>query len=260
MRYLTFCFLFLFAVSVVKANDVATIQSYLDNKTDNVQILHGVYTACLNLTRTGTAEAVPVLKKLLEDERFTTVAQTALINMPGGEKRVPPIQPELPQDAVLLALILRDGEPGLSAFTTALKDEKASFMVIQRAILDLKSDKTGTIVLDNMGNRPTWQQAALVFNLGARKDSTAIVPRLMELAKSDKPELRLATVQVLGEIGDPRAVDTLLLAAAGADAELAKATTESLKRFTGDEFNKKIIALLDGNDKQLLPSALNGID
>jgi len=112
--------------------------------------------ACLNLTRTGTAEAVPMLKQLLDDERFSTVARTALVNIPGGIERVTPAQPELPQDAALLALILRDGEPGLSTLTHALKDDKASFNVILRAVLELESDKTGNTVLANMGNRPIW--------------------------------------------------------------------------------------------------------
>jgi len=85
MKHLaTSLFLFLFAASVY-ADDIATIRAFLDNPTDDATALHSVYIACLNLTRTGTAEAVPTLKQLLADERFSTAARTALINIPGDE-------------------------------------------------------------------------------------------------------------------------------------------------------------------------------
>ena len=250
-------FLFLFAVAA-HADDIATIRTFLANPTDDAVVQHGVYMACLNLTRTGTEEAVPLLKQLLDDERFSTVARTALANIPGGMERATPAQPELPQDAALLALILRDGEPGLSALTNALKDDKASFNVILRTVLELKSDKTGTTVLANMGNLPVEKQAALVRNLGTRKDAD-IVPALTEMANGDKPELRLAAVEALGEIGDLRAVDAILLAIESEDNKLANAARESLKLFSGEEFDRKIIALLDHSDKNLVLAALDVI-
>jgi len=261
MKYLIipiFLFLFLFTATVL-ADDIATIRAFLDNPSDDAVVQHGVYMACLNLTRTGTAEAVPMLKQLLDDERFSTVARTALVNIPGGIERVTPAQPELPQDAALLALILRDGEPGLSTLTHALKDDKVSFNVILRAVLELESDKTGNIVLANMGDLPLWQQAALVRNLGARQDSVAIVPALIEMANGDKLELRLAAIEALGEIGDLRAVDAVLLAIEADNAELVDAARESLKFFEGEEFDRKIIALLDHSDKKLRLAALNVI-
>jgi HEAT repeat protein len=251
MKHLPITLFLLLAVSVANANDIATIQSYLDdNKTDDAQVLHGVHMACLNLTRTGTAEAVPVLKQLLDDERFSTVARTALINIPGGLKREPAVQLELPQDAALLASILTGRFKLEDVFDDPILVSK-NFNVILRVVLELKSEDTGTLVLDNINNLEAWQEAAIIRNLGARKDSVAIVPRLMELAQSEHAEIRSAAVQALGEIGDIRAVDTLLHLAG------TPAAIESLKLFQGDEFNKKIVALLDSDNKQQRLAALD---
>ena len=88
--YLLSCFI---AVSFANADDLTTLRTFLQNKTDDQAALHSVYMACLSLTRTGTEEAVPVLTQLLEDERFHTVAKTALANIQG----TPPLQRETPQ-------------------------------------------------------------------------------------------------------------------------------------------------------------------
>jgi len=253
----------LFVPQESRSDEITTIQSFLNNKTEDAGILHGVYMACLELTRSGTEEAVEVLKQLLDDERFSTVARTAIANIKGDP--APPLQDHPSEEAALLALILKDDKPGLPALVAALKDEKTPFKVVLRAVLELKSDQTGTIVLDNMGDLPAWQQAALVRNLGARKDAT-IVPRLIDLAtnksrngaeRNDGFLLQLAAIEALGEIGDARAVDTLLVAASSEDAELAEAAVENLKLFQGEEFNEEIIGLLDNNDKKLRLAALD---
>ena len=68
MKRIPLClFLFLLLTVVVKADDIAILQAFLDNQTDDAAVLHGVNMACLNLTRTGTEDAVPVLKQLLDD-------------------------------------------------------------------------------------------------------------------------------------------------------------------------------------------------
>ena len=352
---------FLLAVSVAKADDIATIKSFLDTKTDDQAVLHGVYRACLNLTRTGTEEAVPVLTQLLDDERFSTVARTALVNIPGeagikalrdslqtlkGKHQIAVIQTlgairdaksmpalvrviiqgdkdiieasiralgniadtdavnmfmfnvdraqdmpaiaeaalaaadrlqqdgenlqmvmllyaaiiqldhEVSKDAAYLGLLLLE-EEDIADLSDLLRDDEISFKVIQRLVLELKSPDTGKIVLGNMGDLSVEQQAALIRNLGARKDSVAVVPHLIALASGDKPELQFAAIEALGEIGDLRAVDTLLLLAGTPGAELANAATESLSHFQGEEFDKKITALLDSNDKNLILAALN---
>jgi len=258
-------FLFLFhAVTAVKADDVATIRSFLDSKTDDVEVLHGVYMACLFLTRTGTEDAVPVLKQLLDDERLVTVTKTALANIqPAPEPELDSLTlfraKRLTTDSILLAWFLlprENQDPFL--FGMLRKDCEVPFKITLRVVLESKSEDTGTVVLDNMGNLPVEKQAALVRNLGARKD-TVIVPRLIELAQGDRVELQLAAVEALGEIGDLRAVDLLLLAAASENAELAKTATESLRLFQGDEFDTKIVALLDNADKKLRLVALNVI-
>jgi len=158
----------------------------------------------------------------------------------------------------------------LSSFLNYARDADI-FKVILRWVLELKSPDTGKVVLANMGNLPVWQQSALVRNLGARKDAD-IVPALIEmLTQSSESALRLAAIEALGEIGDLRAVDALLhLAGTPAEEtadgrrqtaadELADTARESLKLFTGEEFDKKIIALLDHSDKNLRLAALDVI-
>ena len=256
---LFFLLFLLFAVTSARADDIATIRSFLAHKTDDEKVLHEVYTACLALTRIGTEEAVPVLKQLLNDERFSTVARTALINIPDGINRETSVQPALPPDAALLASILREGESGRSAFDTALKDEKTPFNVVLRAVIERKSADTGIIVLDNLSKFTPVQQAALIANLGVRKDKS-LVSRLIKLTENDQPAVQLAAVQALGETCDVAALDTLLLLAADAtNTEIAKTATENLKLFTGDEFEKKIIALLDSDNTKLRLAALDVI-
>jgi len=373
MKHITTCLLFLFlavTAAAAKADDLATIQFFLGNKRDDAATLHGVYVACLHLTRTGTEEAVPALKELLGDERFSTVARTALVNIPGdagvkalreslktldGKNLVAVIQtldlerdnfalsalmrllethagneeiadavftalskkptmeavahiitkqPHIPgnpsvqrvdailnyanhlrqfgkerdtreailffrglsqegsgpgQDAAMFHLIELDEEQGLSRLAALLQEEtNISFNVPLRAVLELPSPDTGKTVLDNMHNLPVEKQAALIRNLGARKDSATIVPRLIEmLTQSENRELRLAAASALGEIGDVRAVDAILLAIGAEDAELAEAATESLKLFAGKEFDKTMVTLLDSDDKKLVLAALD---
>jgi len=353
-----------FVVSAANADDLATIQSFLDSKTDDVQVLHGVNMACLNLTRTGTEDATLVLAQLLDDERFNTVARTALTNIPGdagvkalrdswktlqgknlvgviqslGAVRQTPTlvdifeantnndeitkavfnalagiptmearshlilkQPHIPggptvqraeailsygewlkrrgradgitsaivgyeelsqdgsgprPDAAMLAIILADEEKGLSLLAALLQEEtNISFNVPLRAVLELKSETTGAFVLASMGNLSEEKQAALVANLGARKE-TAIVPFLLILAQGDQPLLRLAAVQALGEIGDLRAVDTILRAVGASEIALSETAKASLKLFQGNEFDQKIITLLDSDDQKMRLAAL----
>ena len=367
-----YLFLLLFTVSVANADDIATLQSFLDNKTDDQTVLHGVYTACLNLTRTGTEEAVPVLQQLLNDERFSTVARTALINIPGdagrkalresletlqGKNRIAVIQtlgaiddeesvpaiikiveetkddgltetgvralgniasPEAviaiwrqlklhgdsttwsteaavnavtrleqdkevpgwimlhnrgPKAAISLCLGIAEhgNESGKNAANLALLLDRMKISprldnffpnvningkVLLRAVLESDNKETGRAVLETMSHFPVEWQAALIRNLGARKDK-AIVPRLMELVQNGQPALQLAAIEALGEIGDLRAVDAILPALTAENTELAEAAKESLKLFTGDQFDKKIIALLDSNDKKLCLAALD---
>ena len=221
MKYTLICLLFLLPLCMAsnvmsdETSAVATIENFLKEKPTDQQKLHEVNLACLELTRIGSENAVPVLQKLLDDERFSTVARTALTNIPGDVTK--PYREILhdgfgpKQDAALPGLIFLDGETGPSALADFLKneDDKVPFKVILRAVLELQSEETGTIVLDNMGNLPVEKQAALVANLGARKD-TAVVPRLIEIAQGDQPLLQLAAIQALGEIGDLRGVDALL--------------------------------------------------
>ena len=381
MKHTIFPFvLFLLFTIVAHADDIATLRTFLANPSDDAVVQHGVYMACLNLTRTGTAEAVPVLRQLLDDERFSTVARTALINIPGDEgvralreslqtlqgrnqiavintlgnvrdaESVPAIikiveaaeNEELvnaglralgnimsdeahlgivsqigdnydPGDnTVLIEVMLnvaewmrQDGNIELAAHTygwifdvsesgivrdaavlgsftmeTERTEEslvnllkgnlvglrgpiEVPFKVLQRVVLESKFDQTGTIVLENLGNLPEWQQAALVRNLGARKEAD-IVPTLIEiLTQSNESALQLAAIEALGEIGDLRAVDAILLAVEADDKELADAARESLKLFEGEEFDKKIISLLGLNnidDKNLILAAIEVVN
>lgn len=365
-KYTILSMLLAFAVfaAAARADDMATIRAFLDNKTDDAAVLHGVNMACLSLTRTGTADAAPVLAELLPDERFNTVACTALTNLPGdagvkalrealktleGNSKIAVIQtlgairdaesaPALMQladstedaalaEATIRALgniatfqvikyiknfktkapagtcheaalnaadrLHRDGKTkeagyaynvagvhGQSAsrdaarlnFILLLPEEKSLpllasilksssdvvFKIALRAVLEMKSDKTGAVVLESMGGLSAEKQALLIGNLGARKDAV-IVPELMKIALGDEPVLQIAAIHALGEIGDLRAVDTILPAVSSPDADLSAAAQAALKRFQGDAFNAKVVTLLDGSDKTLRLAALDMI-
>jgi hypothetical protein len=67
-KYSILCWslLLILVASGVNGDDLATIRSFLNNKTDDAKVQHDVYRACLALSWTGTEEAVPVLKQLLD--------------------------------------------------------------------------------------------------------------------------------------------------------------------------------------------------
>ena len=253
------------AVPETRADEIAVIQAFLDKKTDDDAVLHSVYMACLALTRTGAEDAVPVLTQLLDDERFSTVARTALANIQG--KVATPLPQGLTQDAARLARLLQDNASGLPTLVEALqKESEIPFKMTLRAVLELKSDETGTIVLDNMGDLPVWKQAALVRNLVARKDSAVIVLRLSsQIVTGEHTDLVLAAIEALGEIGDLRAVEVLLCAIGGLNTldgradELAEAAAESLKLFSGENFEKIIIAQLNSEATSVRLAALEVI-
>ena len=171
------------------------------------------------------------------------------------------------KNAAWLGYLLLDEKSEEKVFPDLFRENRigsqVSFDTVLKAVLEMKSPKTGAMVLENMGNLSQEQRAALILNLGARKESVAIVPQLMELA-ADRPGMQRAViqraaVQALGEIGDVRAVDTLLTAIASPDAELSATAQAALKQFQGDEFNTQIIALLDSDDKKLVLAALDVI-
>jgi len=260
-----FALFLLFTVSTAKADDIATLRSFLDNETDEQAALHSVYMACLNLTRTGTEEAVPLLTQLLDDERFSTVARTALVNIQG--KGAAPLQQVQMQDAAMLALILQDNAPGLPLLVEALKEESSiPFRMTLRAVLELKSPETFQVVLNNMGGLPIEQQAALVRNLGARKESRNNPFAAQRLIDLHGPlELRLAAIEAVGEIGSFNVLETLFQIMSrrspdGEHVQLAGAAIASLKRFSGEEFEKEIIALLDHGASSIVIDVLNVIE
>ena len=87
------------------------------------------------------------------------------------------------------------------------------------------------------------RQSFLLLALGDRHDA-AVMPAVLDAARSGPAGLRLAAVGVLERIGNPAAVPVLLEAAAQGEPELSQKALTALARQPGNEIDKEILARL----------------
>jgi HEAT repeat protein len=87
------------------------------------------------------------------------------------------------------------------------------------------------------------RQSFLLLALADRHDA-AVMPAVLDAARSGPPGLRLTAVGVLERVGNPAAVPVLLEAAAQGEPELSQKALTALARLPGNEIDKDILARL----------------
>jgi HEAT repeat protein len=88
------------------------------------------------------------------------------------------------------------------------------------------------------------RQVLLIRAIGDRHDAAAS-PAVCKLASSGPPEVRLAAIHVLGQLGDASAVTVLLEAVLSGDPAFVSAAQASLVKLRGNSADETIVAYLD---------------
>ncbi|MDR1959251.1 MAG: DUF1080 domain-containing protein [Planctomycetaceae bacterium] len=190
-------------------------------------------------------------------ERFAATGQkdaaaTIYIALSGNDSFPAPLRGN-----ALRSKILLDEEKYESVFIEILGNDDWWKVTLDLAN-QLKSPKTGKLILARFGTLSHEKKAVLLEVLGARKDA-AVVPELIAFAQENEPLTKTAAVKALGRIGDLRAVDAILNAVSSPDPALADAGKTSLSQLQGPEFNAVIIKILHSPEKPLRLAALHVI-
>ncbi len=90
------------------------------------------------------------------------------------------------------------------------------------------------------------RQAPLLLALADRNDE-AVLPAVMEAARSGSRSLRLAAVRALDRLGKVSSVPVLLEAAASGDADLGKAALDAVARMAGTEVDGEVLHRLESS-------------
>ncbi len=106
----------------------------------------------------------------------------------------------------------------------------------------LSSEQLASLSAD-LATLPTYCVVAVV-DVMAKRDRTAVLPKVLQLADSDNPQLRLAGIRLLGAVGDNQAVPRLI-AALGSDDAVSEAARQSLEQLSREVVGPALLAALD---------------
>ena len=133
--------------------------------------------------------------------------------------------------AALEGLLRLPGKPTGETVLTWFSDADPDRRLVAAAHLGAVPDEQLDKLTLRLANLPDAAKLALVELLTARR-GREVLPLVMSMARSDKPDLRLAGVRCLGLVGDASAIPFLLdtLAAGGPPAEAAQDALQRLPR------------------------------
>lgn len=157
-------------------------------------------------------------------------------------------------DQLMENLLQRSGKSGDKKGELQWGDDKHAWKLTLDLAHQLKSPNTGKVILNNLKALPTEKQTALIEVIGFRKDKAA-VDDLIKIAEKGG-ELQISAVKALGNIGDLKGLETVIKTLASQDSELAAAGREGLAHFQGEEFNRRVIKLLDSDAPKTLMATL----
>lgn len=150
---------------------------------------------------------------------------------------------EVPQQRVLEATrgaILARKSEGLALLLEQLRsaDQKLFYLGLSVA-REFPGDDWGDAVASELPKLPPNRAIPLLYAL-ADCPEAVVSPAILAAASSGEKAVRLAALDVVGQIGDADNVPMLLTIAADADAELAAGAKGALVALPGDEVNETI--------------------
>lgn len=154
---------------------------------------------------------------------------------------------DVPKQRVLEATrgaILARGSAGVSFLVEQLRSaDKGRLGIGLRTARELPGRDVTEALAAELKELSPARQPLLLLALADRTDA-AVLPAVVNAAKTGKKELRIAAIGVLPRIGDVSCVPVLLDAAAGDDAELSQAAKTTLTKLPGKDVDADLLARL----------------
>jgi len=153
----------------------------------------------------------------------------------------------VPRQRVLEATrgaILARGADGIPLLLEQLRASDWAFIGIGlRTARELPGAKVTEVLAQELGTANPDRQEPLFLALADRQDA-AVLPKILQVAKTGSPALRVLALGMLDRFRDPSAVGILLEAAAGTDATAAQAAKATLNRLGGKEVDHELVTRL----------------
>jgi len=152
--------------------------------------------------------------------------------------------------------ILARGDAGADLLLEQLQSpDQKKFRLGLTVAREVKPGKCDAALVAELPKLPAGRAALLLGALGDRRTPEATKALVAAAAKGAK-ETRLAALSALGTAGDASAIAVLLAGAEDADADLARAATDSLSALSGAEIDAEIKKRLPEAKGKLLPMLL----
>jgi len=165
---------------------------------------------------------------------------------------------DVPKQGVLEAIrgaILSRKSAGLPLLLEQLQSsDKATFGIGLRTARELPGREVTDGLSAELGRSSPDRQALILLALADRSDA-AVLPAVLQAARSGSPKLRIAAVGVLERLGNVSSVPVLLEAAIAGETEIARKATTVLARLAGTEVDSDLLARLpnaSGKTRQVL--------
>jgi HEAT repeat protein len=137
------------------------------------------------------------------------------------------------------AIVVR-GEQGVPLLVELLKSQnQREFRLALKTARELSGTNVEEALLGQMKSLDPSRAALIIVALGDR-DGAKLSPAIVEAARHGDNQLRLAAIQVIGQLGDVSSVPALLEFASGDDAEVSQGARAALAALRGDKVSAEL--------------------
>ena len=161
---------------------------------------------------------------------------------------------DVPKQRVLEATrgaILARGSEGVPLLLEQLRSSDKGFLAIGlRTARELPGREVTEALTTELHGASADRQSFLLLAVGDRKDA-AVLPTVLEAARSGSPKLRLVAIGILDRQGNISGVPVLLEAAASGDAELEQAALAAVARLPGNKVDSDLLARIPQSSGKL---------
>jgi HEAT repeat protein len=167
---------------------------------------------------------------------------------------------DLPQprliEATRGAILARQGE-GLPLLVELFKSPDEKFFRLGLTVArEMPGEKVADALVAELSSTAP-NRAALLLDALADRPHAALLPAIAQAAESGDKRVRLASLAVIGRLGDAANVPALLAMAAEDDADVAEAAKAALAELSGEEASSEIAGRLLGADGDELAIVLD---
>jgi HEAT repeat protein len=155
---------------------------------------------------------------------------------------------DVPQQRILEATrgaILARGSWGIPLLVEQLKSpDEARFQIALSTARELAGSDVAEALAGELAAAPPERAALIVLAIGDRDDAT-LPQAVLQAARSGDARVRLAAIEVIGKLGGPTSVDTLLEIASSGDSDatvqLSQAAQDALANLPGDAVDAELV-------------------